>query len=172
MVESLSEAKNENESAFDKFWDEFQLFPSKSEDKLFKQRRWIILAAIGPLFLLVLESALISQTRYQEIRPSIMFRDLGDPIFTYISLALLAGGWMFVQIWRADIKNGFRSVVDNKLIEDNVHTDYRDFLQAYRRQLQPAAIAQPQTLHPCGPFYHFGHSGSHVGFINARFYVS
>ena len=128
-----------SDSESNDFWKDFQISPTRVENAILGRFPWVVVIAIGPLLLLILESAVIDLAFFGELDPSFVFRDLSDPIFTFMSLAILLAGLVFVIRWRAQVEAAFRSLLEEDLISERDGKDlsesYLTFLRTYQRQL-------------------------------------
>jgi hypothetical protein len=140
MNDAVATPGNANGSSPADFWETFQLSPNHLENAVMSRVHWAALITTGPLLLLILESTLISVYHYGEISWSLALRDLlGDPIFSFVTLAFFLGAMVFVHNWYPEIQPAFQSLLDNNLLSDrhekSVHDSYRAFLGKYQDRL-------------------------------------
>ena len=122
------------------FWEGFQLSPNPLDEHMLKRWYWLLLAALGPLAALVLESFLIQVLQDESIDWGRVFGDLGDPIFASVSVALAVAVLLFMLRWRFIIQPAFQSLYDNRVLlaDDEApvgESVYLKFLQDYQERL-------------------------------------
>jgi len=131
-------------STTDQFWADLRLSPVEIEHKVLTSPLWLSLIALGPLILLILFSfidALLRSAEGRTIRiAEYTFRDLGDPVFIYMSLSLFFAGMIYHFRWYRGVPRAFQSLLENKVLHDQKgelvsDTVFADFLEAYRRNL-------------------------------------
>ncbi len=139
MNDTIAATENANGDSLADFWRTFQLSPYRRESAVISHLHWVALITAGPLLLLILESTVISVVRFGEIRWTLALRDLGDPIFSYLTLVLFLGGMVFARGWYARIQPAFQSLLDNNILNDrhggNIHDSFATFLNQYKERL-------------------------------------
>jgi hypothetical protein len=115
-----------------------KLSPIQWENTVLTSIIWTILIAISPMTLLIIESTIISMSYHENFSWSYAVSDLRDPIFLSVTVILFVGAFVFSRIWYPNIRKGFQSLLDNKIIDiENGDTQerYSSFLTRYQEEL-------------------------------------
>ncbi len=121
------------------FWQAFRISPTRLENAILTHFPWVLGIVVCPLLFLILESAIISLLVHDEFLLDTVFQDLSDPIFSFLTLAILLAGLVFVTRWRAQVEPAFRALLGKDRVSERDGQDTSDdnmtVLTAYQRQL-------------------------------------
>ncbi len=128
-------------SSLSAFWETFRLSPIEREHTLLTHAGWLTLLTLGPLGLLTVLGTIDDMLYYQSgFEFKYIVANLGDPIFTTLTLSLFFGSLIISYRWYPAIQKAFVSLFQNDVLRNQkderlTEAEYLGFLETYQHNL-------------------------------------
>src|SRR6476660_5892195 len=139
-VNSDSEIRMPN-SLIAAFWGMFRLSPGQQEHTVITNMGWLTVITLAPLCLSALLGIIYDIIYYQQgFMTQYLSSNLGDRIFTTITLSLFFGALIFSLRWYPTLQWAFQSLRQNDVLRDKkgerlTEAEFLGFLEDYQRNL-------------------------------------